>query len=377
VNSDFPSSLESLNCDWLSRVLKENETLTCGCVVNFSAQEIEGGYTSSVYMLSLKYDQTTVTAPSRMIAKFHSSSASTRAIFDKFGIFEKEVRFYQCLDKNLGLPVPGCYAAEYDQKTGEFILLLEDLSAARHGSWEVDLLGDIRTALPQLAKIHAQFWNDHRLQNYEWVVKSTEADNASAFKQEWSSNLQQAKKHYHDQWSDYAWSACLKSVEFWDEIMQCMNRDTHTLVHTDPHIGQMFFPTEELPNFYLFDWQYPCKSIGAEDVVHLIVAELSAEERRQHEVVLFDLYYDSLCAAGVSDLSRERFNFQCRLCLLWLIIMNFRMITNADMLEKLKLEAEEANEDWRQWVFGQLGPVIEDWGLSEAIDQAVVEARSQ
>jgi hypothetical protein len=52
------------------------------------------------------------------------------------------------------------------------------------------------------------------------------------------------------------------------------------------------------------------------------------------------------------------------------------MITNADMLEKLKLEAEQANEDWRQWVFGQLGPVIEDWRLSEAIDQAVVEARS-
>jgi hypothetical protein len=35
MNDSFPASLESLNCDWLSRVLKENGTLSCGCVVIF------------------------------------------------------------------------------------------------------------------------------------------------------------------------------------------------------------------------------------------------------------------------------------------------------------------------------------------------------
>jgi hypothetical protein len=314
-------------------------------------------------------------APPSLVIKFHSKSSSIRATFEKLDIYEKEVRFYQFVDRDLGLPVPACYAAEYDARSGGFVLLLEDLSAARPGSGAIDPIGDIQIALPQLAKIHAQFWGDPRLQQFDWVVKPTEPGSSCALKADWADNLGKVKNDYHNLWPDRAWSVCDRILENWDDIMRCMNRDTHTLIHTDAHLGQMFFPTEDLPRYILFDWQYPCKSLAAEDVIHLIVEETSIEERRELEAGFVDLYYRSLCNAGVTDLSRERFWFQCKLALMWLIVMHFRTVAEPELLQKYKNEADEAGENWQDWIFGQLGAAIDDWEISNVLDQAISEAR--
>jgi hypothetical protein len=138
----------------------------------------------------------------------------------------------------------------------------------------------------------------------------------------------------------------------------------------------MFFPTEKLPRYYLFDWQYPCKTLAAEDVAHLIVNDLEIEQRREYESAWIDLYYESLCQHGVTNISRERFWFQCRLSLIWLIQMGFRTITNPDLLKILQAEADEAEENWQDWIFGLYGPTIEDWNLSAVIDEAVRESET-
>ncbi len=329
-----------------------------------------------VYHLELEYDDIDQNEPQSLVVKFHSNSPSIRAQFEGLGIYQKEVRFYQTLARDGALPVPVCYAAEFDEKNGDFVLLLEDLSAARPGSWADDPVGDIHEALTHLARIHANFWGDSRLQRYDWIVQPTDLTNPPPFKLLWASNLTRARQLYRDQLSAYVWSVCDKWLEFWDEIMICMNQDTHTLVHTDPHLGQMFFPTTELPRFVLFDWQNPSRSWGAEDVVHPIVAELSVDQRRKHEVALIDHYYDNLCQQGVSDLTRERLWFQCKLSLLWLHFMLFNVVVQPDLLQALKADAEEAGDDWRDWIFGQLGPATEDWKLAEVLDQAIDEAKA-
>lgn len=328
-----------------------------------------------VYRLELKYDKVEQKAPHSLVAKFHSDSASTRTQFEALGIYEKEVRFYQTLASDDALPVPFCYAAEYDKNNGDFILLLEDLSAARPGSWVDDPVGDIREALTHLARIHANFWGDSRLEDYDWIVQPTNLANPPPFKSRWASNLALAKQRYRNQLSDYVWSTCDKSLAYWDEIMICMSQDTHTLVHTDPHLGQMFFPTDELPRFVLFDWQNPSKGWAAEDVIHAIVCDLDIDDRRAHEAELINYYFDCLCQRGISDLTRERFWFQCRLSLLWVYFMFFTMLSQPAMRKGLEAEAEAAGDDLRDWIFEPLEAVTGDWKLTQAIDQAIEEAR--
>ena len=375
MNPDFPVNIETLDRDWLTRVLRRGLLQANESVRSVSCESLASGYTSSVYRLWLKYDPVTTTAPHSLVIKLHSSSNSIRQRFQKLGIYEKEVRFYQFVGTSSGLPLPTCYAAEYAQDRGDFVLLFEDLSAARVVDRDDGAIADIRIALAQLARIHGRFWGDPRLQQYDWVAYPAEVGEASPLKAEWVDNLCRVKRDFHDFWPARAWSVCDRIAENWDDIMRCINRDTHTLVHTDAHLGQMFFPSPELPRFVLFDWQYPCKALAAEDVTHLIVNELSVDERRQQETALVDLYYQSLCAEGVTDLGPERFWFQCKLSLIWLILMHFRTLAIADLFAALKQEAEDSGEAWQDWVFGQLGAAIDDWQMSEVLDQAIAEGR--
>ena len=78
----------------------------------------------------------------------------------------------------------------------------------------------------------------------------------------------------------------------------------------------------------------------------------------------------------MSDLTRERLWFQCKLTLLWLNFILFHVVAEPDLLKSLKTDAAAEGEDWRAWVFGQLGPATEDWELSEILDQAIDEARA-
>lgn len=376
TKTTFPVTLESLTSEWLTTVLRADGVLKSGRVTGFSAEPLSGGYTSQVYRVLLEFEGNADAAPPSLIIKFHGESVATRAMFEGLRIYEKEVRFYQTLDRDRELPVPVCFAAEFDSNNGNFVLLLEDLSAARPGSWELDPIGDIHTALTHLADLHAAFWGDPRLEQHDWIVQVTDLRNPPPTKSHWALDLSAVKLRYYDQLSASTWSICDKWLEHWDEVMLCIAQDTHTLVHTDVHLEQMFFPTDELPRFVLFDWQYPSKSWGAEDVTHLIVTDLDIEDRRLHEEKLINHYFDCLCQQGVSDLTRERFWFQCKLSLLWIFFMFFKMLAQPDMRQTLLAEIEAAGEELKDWIFDPLEAVTEDWKLTEILDQAIDEGLS-
>lgn len=374
--AEFPINIESLSPEWLSHVLRADGLLTKNAVTGFSAEQLYGGYTASVFRLKLDFDGQDDNAPASLVIKIHGDSPATRAYFEYQGIYEREVRFYQKLARTRTLPVPVCYAAEFDRDSGDFVLLLEDLSPGRQGDWEQDPIGDIRIALGNLAQLHASFWGDPLLDKYEWIVNTSNLQNPPPYKGLWADKLARVKQRYLDQLSPNVWSICDKWLTHWDDIMRCMSQDTHTLVHTDVHLEQMFFPTAKLPRFVLFDWQNPSKSWAAEDVIHAIVCDLDIEDRREHEAGLINHYFDCLCQQGVTDLSRDRFWFQCRLSLLWIYYMFFTMLSQPDMSKTLQAEIESAGDDLSEWIFAPLEAATEDWKLHEVLDQAIAESRS-
>jgi hypothetical protein len=223
-------------------------------VKGFSAEPINRGYTAAVCRLVLEYEDDSGAAPRSLVMKVHGSAESTRALFESLGIYEKEVRFYQTLARDRELPVPVCYAAEYNPHSGDFVLLMEDLAMARVGSDGEDLVGDIRIALSHMAQIHPSFWGDRQLLEYDWIVNSTDPVNPPPHKELWARNLTTVKRLFPGGYSGYTRSVCDKWLDNWNATMRCLSRDTHTLLHTDVHLGQMFFPTAELPRFALFDW---------------------------------------------------------------------------------------------------------------------------
>ena len=238
-------------------------------------------------------------------------------------------------------------------------------------------VNDIRFALGNLAELHAAFWDAPQLDQHDWIVNCGDLNHPPPYRELWRENLEQVRQRYQDQIAGSIWTACDKWRDHWEDVMLCMGQDSHTLVHTDVHLEQMFFPTEALSRFALFDWQNPTRGWAAEDVIHAIVCDLDIEDRRRHESELINGYHDQLCQLGIQGLSRQRFWFQCRLSLLWIYFMFFTLLSQPDMRETLEAEIQAAGSSLDDWILAPLAAVTEDWKLAEAIDQAVAEVRSR
>jgi len=370
----FPTRADQIDREWLTQVLRKHGALTAGKVSSFSIETLaEPGQTADLCRIQLTYDGEAKTAPKSLVAKFPATFGPAREVARQYESYLNEVRFYQVLARARDLPVPIAYAAEIDPSTHDFVLLLEDLSAARGGSLFRSAPDDVKTGLVQLAKIHAAFWNDPTLEQHAFVRKATEPTWNAMLKGVSTQLIAAARAQFSADFSADAFAALETWLDVWDELTK-YNPDPCTLVHVDAHPKQMFFPTEQCPRFALFDWQQSNMNWGAWDVARLIVTGLSVEDRRAHEHALVDLYHDALTKNGVTGLSKDRLWLQIRLAHVWNFYINMIAVLQTD-IAILAAAAAAEGADWRACLVGRVATAIDDWKLAEALQTYATEAR--
>ena len=135
VASPLPVSPEQLTPAWLTAALRESGTLPEGEVAAVE-QAVIGtgvGFIGIVTRLTLTYSGAPADAPRTLIAKLPSSDPGSRMVGVAFGLYEREVRFYETLANTCGVPAPKPFYAAYDATAGQAVLLLEDLQGGTFG----------------------------------------------------------------------------------------------------------------------------------------------------------------------------------------------------------------------------------------------------
>ncbi|MCB0157335.1 MAG: hypothetical protein KDD83_04335 [Caldilineaceae bacterium] len=95
------------------------------------------------------------------MAKFGPPDSELRISLNQFGLYEREIRFYQELADQVAFRTPDCCYSAWDAETGEFVLLLEDLAPARNGERAVGCsLLEAEPAIREIAKFHAAWSQD-------------------------------------------------------------------------------------------------------------------------------------------------------------------------------------------------------------------------
>jgi hypothetical protein len=106
--------------------------LCAGAVEHVHTESLDA--TKAVYgtlvRLSLTYSGAS-NLPPTMIVKLPSPNPAAAEIMRASGGYRTEVRFYQQVGAAIGVRVPACYGAFFDDTTSNFLLLLEDLSQHR------------------------------------------------------------------------------------------------------------------------------------------------------------------------------------------------------------------------------------------------------
>lgn len=68
--------------------------------------------------------------------------------------------------------VPKCFGADYDRDSGEFVLLLEDLSALRGGNVLKPDPAHVAKLLNAITSLHARYWEAAALEEARWAGNS-------------------------------------------------------------------------------------------------------------------------------------------------------------------------------------------------------------
>jgi Phosphotransferase enzyme family len=161
----IPATFGDVTVEWCrARIQDRFDDL----LVEVGATGVQDGRFGTTARLSLTWAHGQ--GPPTMIVKLASASPRTRQAGRLHRTYEVETGFYQDMARHVGAHVAHCYFAAYDQDTGGYCLLLEDITGAVQGDQVAGSPpGHVLTALTELARLHASTFGDERLRVLPWL----------------------------------------------------------------------------------------------------------------------------------------------------------------------------------------------------------------
>lgn len=324
--------------DWLTAVLRQAGVLSQGSV-QAVVQEMTGAFNSATSRLSLQYSaDATPEAPTRLILK--------RNIAAEWGVDagREEVQFYTLvasLPEHPNIIVP-CYAAAYDEESGNSYLLLKDVSATHRPpvtrDQQISLVEgvpaaeDIASVVEALASLHAYWWQHPLLESDQFVVGywSRTRERFEQYLQRrtasWNRLIANEANWFPDDLRALYEQTLAHLPYHWERYLEPRFRANRrlTLIHGDAYFANFLCPQPPASGpTYLLDWQSPGFDIGGYDLTNLCATFWTSEQRHedQREESILRRYYAALQARGVADYTWENLLTDYRLGIIfWLLI---------------------------------------------------------
>ncbi|HLZ69277.1 MAG TPA: phosphotransferase [Dehalococcoidia bacterium] len=302
----LPRSIEALTPAFLTDALREGGVLPRGSVVAVASEPVgQGvGLLCQLARLSLTYDGAPAGVPATLIAKIPSGDEQTKGMANAFGFYAKEVRFYRELAARVSLPAPACWYSALEEASGDFVLLLEDLGAARLGD---QLAGctveEAALLLRELAKVHAAWWNSPMLDEIDWVPDAGSPINKAGltlYPLAWPAFVER----FGAETPPELLAIGERLGQNVNAILDRFCAGPKTLCHGDYRADNFFFGARPgQPPLRVIDWQIAVRAVGTYDVGYFLTQSLDVPLRRAHELELLGLYHRTLREGGVQDYS--------------------------------------------------------------------------
>jgi hypothetical protein len=293
-----PADASGLTSDWLTEALAPAHP-EAGAVIGVQAEVLGAGYglLGALRRLHLRWEHPGA-GPATLVAKLASPGPRSRAVGGALGMYRNEVRFHQHLGAGTPLAVR-CHHAAYDEDSGDFALLLDDLGAAGTSDQIKGCPPErAEAAVLALADHHAASWDEVGLAGHAWLRRiddpSLETPVAAAFTATWpvvrdraGDRLPAEVKALGDRFA-----GLLPALAAELAAPPC------TLSHGDYRLDNMFFGPRG--RVILCDWQLVDRSRGARDLAYFLSQSLTTADRAELEGPLLDRYLDRLAAHGIS-----------------------------------------------------------------------------
>ncbi|HLI73331.1 MAG TPA: phosphotransferase [Acidimicrobiales bacterium] len=310
----IPTEVGDLDAGWFTEVLR-----THAPDVEVAAAEVVDAHsgTTGRVKVRLEYAGSRGDLPGTVFCKIAPFEQRQRAFLRQIGIGAMEARFYAEIAPHVGfLRYPRVWHAETDDDGG-FVMVLEDLDASGctfPRPSDPDVAGRAASTVEELARLHGALWMSPRLHDdLSWVPTRAGFGSRAAHDDRTAKAAAQFVRAALDRFADDQ-SPGFRAVgtlyaERTADILDLFDQGERTLVHGDPHSGNLF---TDAGRTGFFDWAMFSRSPGMRDVAYYCCNSLPTEVRRDTQGALVDRYRAQLARVGV-DLPGEVAERQLRL----------------------------------------------------------------
>jgi hypothetical protein len=240
--------------------------------------------------------------PRRVVLKTMLVSPHAPAV-----MYETEVRFYREIRPLVPFETPAYYGALFDPESGQFGIVLEDLTERGVVFPNVTMptsMGQIRSLLRNLAALHAKYWESPKLvTDFAWMATPKGGGMEELFKGIVPTVMGHIEK---EPWRGEILEPIGRSVpDLHADMLKVaagpLEDGPRTLLHGDTHIGNTYRVDGEGDGDEtgLLDFQLSLRGCYSRDLTYILTTALSIEERRKHERELIEFYLGELARGGV------------------------------------------------------------------------------
>ena len=350
---------------WLTGALRDAGAIRDARVVSLRFERIgEGvGFVGQVARIVPAYDRAEDGAPASVIGKFPAATPAAREFAAAYGLYRCEVNVYTQMASQIPLRIPRCYFAAMNSDATEFVLLLEDLSLSGRLGDQVAgcALSDARTAIVGLAKLHAAWWGNAKLDELQWLALGTDLGRLS-LEQAYPHGWQPALERYGRFFSPEVQAAAPTLNERLLAMFDRFDDLPLTIMHADWRLDNFFFGDADSGyDFAVIDWQICNRGWGTYDVAYFVSTNLEPEVRRAHGDSLLHAYFEALADGGVQGYTFETLRSDFRLSVALVLANYIGNLTSLDV-------ANERGVALFETMLGRVAQAVVDVDALGAID---------
>ncbi len=355
----FPTNLSELALPWLEGALQRD--FPSARLASFKTEPIgvDEGLMSELARLHLESKPEGTAIPGTLIAKFAGRKAASLEFAREMNLYGREIGFYRDIGDAAGIPVPKCYAIQFDQPSYQFVLLLEDLAPAESSDQIVGTAeAESRRVIKAFAKLHAKWWNNARLEEFEWarsMYNQRSAAEGLTILRKSNADAEQSGR-----FADYPEIKRLIPLLFPLFTMEPPLPVPFTLTHGDLRSDNVFFDTQSQAGPILIDWQLSGIGHPLMDIARWLTQSITIEARGKTEHAMLQLYHQELLRNGISNYSYKKLLQDYRLQLVIILIafaMPMDQIDLSDNRTRLLIAA----------MYSRLDTALADWQVEKLL----------
>jgi aminoglycoside phosphotransferase (APT) family kinase protein len=282
--SFVPRSVTEIDPPWLTEALQAR----CpGVRVESVRIRERAEVTNSHVWLEVRYSPAGAPGPERLFCKLLPEEGVRREAIAATGMGLREAKFYGQLAAQLSLRVPTAHVVRYDEPSGAFVVMLEDLAVSGctvSTGPESPTPDAAASALEDLAAMHVHFEHaDARRREAPWVSPPGPPSDYG------SERLAEGLANHRERLSPAFAEMAELYVTRRDALHEIWGQGVPTLIHGDCHIGNLFFDGDRVG---FLDWGMVVAMTSMRDVSYFLSMGLSVDDRRRWDADLIRHYLD-------------------------------------------------------------------------------------